>query len=242
MGERQTMFRVQKDKNNPYVMLNKELLNDTRLSWKAKGILAYLLSLPDDWKIYEKELAKHSKDGKESLRTGIQELIKAGYIVRTLARDKDGKLRGYEYKVLEKPTAIRKTDVGKTDVGKSDIGKSAPTNNDSTDNDSTKKRRTKKERYIVLPDDIPFISIYKNAYKRYLGADHPPVRESQLQEIIETVKQIEENSIDEELWREEVELHFQNLPLSNDGKIFAFLAVWRKMLKLQKEEETSRER
>ncbi len=145
MGERQTMFRVQKDKNNPYVMLNKELLNDTRLSWKAKGILAYLLSLPDDWKIYEKELAKHSKDGKESLRTGIQELIKAGYIVRTLARDKDGKLRGYEYKVLEKPTAIRKTDVGKTDVGKSDIGKSAPTNNDSTDNDSTKKEGLKKK-------------------------------------------------------------------------------------------------
>jgi hypothetical protein len=53
------VFRIQKDKENPYVILNKQFLHEPILTAKAKGILAYLLSLPDDWKIYESELIKH---------------------------------------------------------------------------------------------------------------------------------------------------------------------------------------
>ena len=35
-----TIIRVAKNKDNPYVMMNKAGLNDSRLSFKAKGILA----------------------------------------------------------------------------------------------------------------------------------------------------------------------------------------------------------
>lgn len=94
------------------------------------------------------------------------------------------------------------------------------------------RKRKENNKYIALPGDIRFIAIYLDAYRRYIGTDHPPVRKSQLEEIIETVQRIEENGISEEEWREDAELHFQNLPPSNDGKIFAFLAIWRKMLHL----------
>ncbi len=43
-----TIVRVNK-RSNPYVVIDKTALNDDRLSWKAKGVLCYLLSLPDDW-------------------------------------------------------------------------------------------------------------------------------------------------------------------------------------------------
>ena len=44
------VIRVRKRPNN-FVMLDKTFLEDDRLSFKAKGILAYLLSKPDNWKV-----------------------------------------------------------------------------------------------------------------------------------------------------------------------------------------------
>ena len=54
--EKMAIIRVIKDKSNPYVMLNKTCLRDEKLSWKAKGLHSYLLSLPDDWQIYIEDL------------------------------------------------------------------------------------------------------------------------------------------------------------------------------------------
>lgn len=130
----QTMFRIEKDKNNPYVMLNKQFLDNESLSWKAKGILAYLLSLPDDWQIYATELVKHSNDGMASLTSGIEELIKAGHITRKQRRDAGGKFKGYEYRVNEHSHRMRKSENGKSENGKSENGKPLTTNNNFTNN------------------------------------------------------------------------------------------------------------
>ena len=92
-----SIFRVEKNKDNPYIIMNKTILNDNQISWKAKGILAYLLSLPDDWQIYESEVASHSSDGLDSLSSGIKELIEQGYINRERKRNDNGQLKGYEY-------------------------------------------------------------------------------------------------------------------------------------------------
>ena len=57
-----TIFRVAKNKDNPYVMIDKRPLENPSLSWKAKGVLAYLLSRPDDWEIILGDLIKRSTD------------------------------------------------------------------------------------------------------------------------------------------------------------------------------------
>ena len=41
------VFRIKKDKN--YTSLSNYHFQDKTLSWKAKGILSNMLSLPDDW-------------------------------------------------------------------------------------------------------------------------------------------------------------------------------------------------
>ncbi|MCP1144462.1 conserved phage C-terminal domain-containing protein [Lysinibacillus endophyticus] len=64
------------------MVLDRGLLNDARLSWKAKGILAYMLSMLDDWVFYVEELMKHGSDGERSFRSGFNELKKFGYLER----------------------------------------------------------------------------------------------------------------------------------------------------------------
>lgn len=129
------VFRVYKESGN-FVTVHKNFIHDDNLSWKAKGILLYLLSRPDDWRIYETELNKHSSDGRDSLRTGVKELEQAGYIHRTRRRNEKGQLREYEYQVFEQPNQIGKTYVGKTNIGKSNTTNNNSTNNNNTNNET----------------------------------------------------------------------------------------------------------
>ncbi|MBV5191131.1 conserved phage C-terminal domain-containing protein [Staphylococcus chromogenes] len=129
-------FRVIKESGN-FVTVHKDFIHDSNITFKAKGILLYLLSRPDDWQIYESEIIKHTKDGKDSLKTGIKELEVAGYIERKRIRNDQGQLKEYEYTVYEQPNQSGLSNVGKTYVGKTYVGKSVPTNNNSTNNELT---------------------------------------------------------------------------------------------------------
>ena len=96
---------------NSYTKVANQVLEDATLSLKAKGLFAYLVKLPEGWKIRIVELAKHHKDSRDSIRTGIIELLDAGYLER-LGRSRDkGQLKDYEYRINtdiaprpEKPT------------------------------------------------------------------------------------------------------------------------------------------
>ncbi|MCM3223355.1 DnaD domain protein [Bacillus cereus] len=96
------IFRVRKDNN--YSVINNTGLKDQRLSWKAKGILAYALTLPDAWEFHINELSQHAKDGKDSLRSGLSELKKYGYLKRYAVRDKQTqKIVSWETEIHETP-------------------------------------------------------------------------------------------------------------------------------------------
>lgn len=83
-------IRTEKNRNNPYVMINKTALDDEKLSWKAKGIWCYLMSKPDGWKCQVEDLKKHSKDGTDSVKAGLRELREHGYMIkRPIKNDKN---------------------------------------------------------------------------------------------------------------------------------------------------------
>ena len=98
-----TTYRVKHNRTNPYVRLNKKFLESNKLSAKAKGILAYLLSRPDDWKICLKQLMKVFADGEVSIRSGLKELKDSGYLVKAAIRDRSGKFTGWRTDVYETP-------------------------------------------------------------------------------------------------------------------------------------------
>ncbi|WLR44521.1 helix-turn-helix domain-containing protein (plasmid) [Bacillus carboniphilus] len=97
-------------KNRDFVVMNKTSLDDPNLSWKAKGLHAYMLSKPDDWTFYNSELQKHAKDGRDSFKSALKELREAGYVVRKRAQNEEGKFDGWETIVYEFPQPVEKQD------------------------------------------------------------------------------------------------------------------------------------
>lgn len=97
------IIRVEKTTKN-FVIINKIFLNDNRLSFKAKGIMTYLLSKPDDWKVMVHELIEASSDGKTAVRSALKELEQYGYYKKYPVRTEDGKrIDHWESVVYESP-------------------------------------------------------------------------------------------------------------------------------------------
>lgn len=157
------IFRTVHNSQNPYFQMNKASVDDERLSYKAVGIHAYLMSKPDNWLANEVDLTKRHDDGKAAVRAGVQELIEYGYMTRVQMR-KENKIIGWRLDTYETPQLNPNhkegdqpefitidldsenqnvgeldsdfQDVGKQDVGKQDVG----------------NRNTNKERVLVSND------------------------------------------------------------------------------------------
>lgn len=87
-----------------FTPISNEILADKRLSWKARGILAYMLSMKEDWQFYTTELATHSdKDGVKALRSGLKELEELGYLRRLQPKKKDGHFDSLEWVLTDTP-------------------------------------------------------------------------------------------------------------------------------------------
>lgn len=146
------IIRTNKSTGN-FFIASKHYVEDKNLSWKAKGIMSYLFSKPDDWQIYQKQLEKVSTDGKASVRTTINELLENGYMTRESRRKLNGDFDGYDYTLHEYPKSndgVRKMEDAKMDIAKMEdvemvFAKSDTTNNDLTNNDFTNNNKTKND-------------------------------------------------------------------------------------------------
>ncbi|WP_343466459.1 replication protein [Rhodococcus aetherivorans] len=66
-------------------------MNDERLSFRARGILIWLLSKPADWRTRSEAIAEQSpREGREAIRTAMRELAELGYLVRERVQNERG--------------------------------------------------------------------------------------------------------------------------------------------------------
>ena len=144
-----TVFRVEKNKN--YTTISNHHLQDRNLSLKAKGLLTLILSLPPDWDMTLKGLVSLSGDGVDSVRSGIQELEKAGYLRRSRSRNNLGQLLCTEYTISEH--AVTENVASETEiddnlniiyseeshVGKSNVDKNSHIGKSDVDKNTTEK-------------------------------------------------------------------------------------------------------
>lgn len=144
-----TVFRVEKNKN--YTTISNHHLQDRNLSLKAKGLLTLILSLPPDWDMTLKGLVSLSGDGVDSVRSGIQELEKAGYLRRSRSRNNLGQLLCTEYTIYEH--AVTENVASETEiddnlniiyseeshVGKSNMDKNSHVGKSDVDKNTTEK-------------------------------------------------------------------------------------------------------
>ena len=95
------VFRVEKTKD--YTIMCNHHLRNRELSLKAKGLLSQMLSLPENWDYTLKGLALINRENVSAIRTAVNELEAAGYIVRRQGRDNKGKMAANVYTIYEQP-------------------------------------------------------------------------------------------------------------------------------------------
>ena len=95
------VFRV--NKTNNFTVMSNHHFKNRKLSLKAMGLLPLMLSLPDTWDYSLKGLSVICSDELSSVRAGIEELEKHGYVIRERKRDVHGRLADTEYSIFEVP-------------------------------------------------------------------------------------------------------------------------------------------
>ena len=122
-----------------FTILSNEFLRDENLSLKAKGLLAYILSLPDDWKIYFEEIEKHHKDGVRAVRSAWKDLELHGYARTTKILDEKKKFKEWVKEVSD----FKSPDCGFADVQNADVQNSMllNTNKPITDKQNTNSNK-----------------------------------------------------------------------------------------------------
>lgn len=84
-----------------FTTVRNEYLQDVNLSWKAKGLITYIMSLPPNWQLNLSDLKKRSKDGRDATAAGLRELITNGYCQRCKVRGDGGTFVGCDYEVSD---------------------------------------------------------------------------------------------------------------------------------------------
>lgn len=97
------MKRIKVEKNKNYTTISNVFLRDERLSLKAKGFLAMIMSLKDDWDFTIEGFVKITKEGESAIYTAIKELKDFGYCREEKIRDEKKRIVGNEYTFYEEP-------------------------------------------------------------------------------------------------------------------------------------------
>ena len=97
------IIRSAHDKAHTFTRISNKAIRDERLSWKAKGILCFLLSCSEEWQLSASGLAEFATDGKMGIRSGLQELEDFDYLKKARIREKQGRFGAYDYTITEDP-------------------------------------------------------------------------------------------------------------------------------------------
>lgn len=102
-----SITRAPRPESNFYI-LDKRISEDSRLSWGARGLLIFLLGKPDSWNISISHLRDETKatakpTGRDGIYGLLDELIGAGYVIRSQERIESGGFSSNAYIVHESP-------------------------------------------------------------------------------------------------------------------------------------------
>jgi hypothetical protein len=102
-GRTRCIFRAHGERG--YTKLRNAFLQDRRLSFEARGLIASLLSLPDDWEVTVMSIIASGPAGRDKVYRMIKEAEKYGYIRPEQGRS-GGKFDRQLYLVSDDPEAL----------------------------------------------------------------------------------------------------------------------------------------
>lgn len=110
------------------VITSNELAQNASLTFAARGLLLYMLSLPPEWNLTESYLVTQSPKSRDHLRRLLAELEENGYLQRDLGRDSSGRITHSDWTVWDHPQEkplTEKPSSGKPSTGKPSTEKPA---------------------------------------------------------------------------------------------------------------------
>ena len=101
-----SIYRAPRPESN-WTQIRNEIIEDSRLTFKATAVLIFVLSKPDNWRTSTRHLASVKREGIDAIRTAMTELEFAGYIKRRRYQDEGGKWQ-YDTLVFDTPQRVDK--------------------------------------------------------------------------------------------------------------------------------------
>jgi len=155
-----------------FTVLPNELVRSKVLTCAEKGLLAYLLSLPDNWAVYKTKLPEDVGEKRGTINRIFAGLVEKGFIISVKAVDSGGRFVGWNHIVYDEAT-FAKPEIGinrdrnSPTSTKPDVGQSRPIRileeDTNTVKDTNTKTKTKKERKLNKKDNIfPFSQNSRN--------------------------------------------------------------------------------
>lgn len=74
-----------------WTSVSNEAIEDASVSFRARGLLVWLLSKPDGWQVKSEVIASSGIEGRDAIRTALTELEAVGYIRRERTQDDQGR-------------------------------------------------------------------------------------------------------------------------------------------------------
>lgn len=134
---------------------------DSRIGYRAKGLLILLMSHTDGWRISLEHLVHDSPDGITAIRTAVQQLEEAGYLTRTLVRNDKAQVEASEW-VLSDPFELENLTSGNLK------SENLTSENLTLKNTNTKNTKVKEHQVNEQAGDYHFELFWK-AYPRRIG-------------------------------------------------------------------------
>ena len=105
---------IRRKVNRHFTTVPNEPITDEGLSFEALGLLTYLLSRPDNWRVCIEHLKGRGSIGRDKAYRLLVDLMNRGYIIRRQVREAESQQFGaYEYVVYDEPQrALEKKERG----------------------------------------------------------------------------------------------------------------------------------
>lgn len=144
------MSKLKKQDGIPFTQINNDLINDTRLSAKAKWIYCYLYSKPDDWDFSCERIAKDFEDWQKWIESGVRELELCWWIKRE--RQNNWKMLYTIYRTTHWAKEPNSLSGGWAAISKKEYNKDTSNSNNSSNNKKKETLFWYKEPTALVPE------------------------------------------------------------------------------------------